>query len=201
MRFRMMLALAVCALSLAACGTTATTTASTAAPTASGTTVGALLVADVWARQAGPMPDAMDDTKPTAGTMGDAKPTAGTMDAAMPTAAANGMAMGEDTGAVGAVYLTIRNSASAPDRLIKASSAIAKNVELHTMSLNDGVMEMRPVEAIDVPASGEVALKPGGFHVMLIGLNKALTPGETFDVTLQFEKAGPVTVQASVRAL
>lgn len=191
MRFRMILAVAVCALILAACGTTAATTAPTVVPTASGTTIGDLQIADVWSRQAGPMPDAMDDAKPTASTISDAKPTAG----------ASSMAMGEDTGAVGAVYLTIRNSGSAPDRLIKASSAIAKNVELHTMLLNDGVMEMRPVEAIDVPASGEVALKPGGFHVMPIGLNKALTPGETFDVTLQFEKAGSVTVQASIRPL
>jgi periplasmic copper chaperone A len=52
-----------------------------------------------------------------------------------------------------------------------------------------------------VPASGEVALKPGSFHVMLIGLNQALTPGENFDVTLQFEQAGPVTVQANIRSL
>jgi copper(I)-binding protein len=182
MRFQSIIALAALALTLGACGSIT----SSSAP--AGIAVGPLQIADVWARQAGPMPDSMGDAKPTA-AMGDAKPAAGAM------------AAGEGGDAVGAVYLTIRNSAGAPDRLLKASSAIAKNVELHTMIKNGDVMEMRQVEAIDVPANGEVALKPGSFHVMLIGLNKELKPGDTFDVTLQFAQAGSVTVQASVRPM
>lgn len=182
MRFRTILFVAALALALGACGTIANSNL----PAPGGTTLGSLQIADVWARQAGPMPDSMGDDKPTASTMG------------APTPAAGGMAGGD---AVGAVYLTIRNSAGAPDRLLKASSAIAKSVELHTMIKNGDVMEMRPVEAIDVPANGAVALKPGSFHIMLIGLNKQLKPGDTFDVTLQFAQAGAVTVQASVRPL
>jgi copper(I)-binding protein len=177
---------AALALALGACGTMASSNA-----TAGGISVGPLQVADVWARQAGPMAGGMSDAKPTAGAMGESMPAAGT----------NSMAMGEEIGAVSAVYLTIRNSAGTPDRLVKASSAIAKSVELHTMIENGDVMQMRPVEAIDVPANGEVALKPGSFHIMLIGLNKDLKPGDTFDVTLQFEQAGSVTVQAGVRAM
>lgn len=60
-------------------------------------------------------------------------------------------------------------------------------------------MEMKPVDKIDIPAGGTVELKPGGYHVMLLDVKKTLNPGDTFDVTLTFEKAGTQTVTAEVR--
>ena len=107
-----------------------------------------------------------------------------------------GMGMG---GAMGAMYMTIRNPGNTPDRLIKAQSDVSQVVELHNMAMKDGVMSMYPVEAIDIPANGEAVLKPGGFHVMLIGLNRDLLAGDTMTVTLTFEQAGEITLQAPVR--
>jgi len=96
-------------------------------------------------------------------------------------------------------YMTIENSADVPDRLVAVKTTAAAAAELHTASMVNGVMEMRPVAAIDVPAKGSVALKPGGFHVMLIGLTGDLAAGSMVKLTLTFEKAGAVTVEATVR--
>lgn len=101
-------------------------------------------------------------------------------------------------GGNGAAYIVLKNGGSA-DRLLSAKSDVAKSVELHTMEMKDNTMQMRPVDGIDVPANGQVELKPGGFHVMLIGLNKELKPNDTFTLKLQFEKAGPVDVNVQVR--
>ncbi len=100
----------------------------------------------------------------------------------------------------GAAYLTVTNSGKEADRLVAASSPAAKTTELHTHIHDNGVMRMRPVEAIDVPAGGTVALKPGGLHVMLMGLTQPLSQGSTVDVTLTFEKAGKVTVPVAVQS-
>lgn len=107
-----------------------------------------------------------------------------------------------DSGATmnGAAYLQVRNTGSTADRLIKATSDIAEMVELHTVVREGDVMKMEPVEAIDVPANGEAILKPGGFHIMLLGLKQELKVGEKFTITLQFEQAGTVEVQAEVRS-
>jgi copper(I)-binding protein len=155
------------------------TTASTAAQT-----VGSLQISDVWARSAQVM--AMD--APTATTMA--------MDATKPTDATMAMEM---SSAVSGAYLTIKNTGSTPDKLLKAQGDVAASVELHTMTETNGVMEMRPVDSIEIPANGEVQLKPGGFHVMLIGLKKDLKAGDTVPLTLQFEKAGTIQVVATVR--
>lgn len=104
------------------------------------------------------------------------------------------------SGANGAVYLTMRNTGSAPDSLIKAESDVAKAVELHKTEMKDGVMSMSPVAAMDVPAGGELTLKPGEFHIMLIGLNKDIKADDTIKVKLQFEKAGPMEVTAKARS-
>lgn len=100
----------------------------------------------------------------------------------------------------GAAYLTVTNSGKEADRLIAASTPAAKTAELHTHIHDNGVMRMRQVEAIDVPAGGTVALKPGGLHVMLMGLTAPLAQGSSFDVTLTFEKAGKVTVPVAVQS-
>lgn len=95
----------------------------------------------------------------------------------------------------GGAYLTITNTGSAEDRLIAGSTPMAGRVEIHTMTVQDGVMIMREVEGgLVIPAGGSVDLKPGGYHVMLMGLTDGLTEGETVDITLVFEKAGSVSL-------
>ena len=99
----------------------------------------------------------------------------------------------------GGAYLTIDNPGAA-DRLVGAASAAADHVELHSMSMQGDVMRMRQVDAIDVPAGKSVELKPGGLHLMLVGLKAPLRDGDTITVDLRFEKAGTVTVPVQVRA-
>jgi len=101
-------------------------------------------------------------------------------------------------GATAGGYLTIRNTGTEADRLLGATSPAAPTVELHTMSMTNGVMRMRPVDGIDIPAGGEVALEPGGFHIMLVGTKEALRPGASVPLTLRFARAGEVTVNLSV---
>ena len=100
----------------------------------------------------------------------------------------------------GAAYFTLHNQGSQADRLVGASSPRAQKSELHTHVHQDGLMKMRPVPAVDIPAHGEVAFQPGGNHVMLFGLDKPLKAGEQFPLTLEFEKAGKVEVQVKVEA-
>jgi len=99
----------------------------------------------------------------------------------------------------GAAYLLLVNDSSTADRLLRAESDVAKAVELHLSEMKNDIMTMRPVEAIDLPAGGQVELKPGGLHIMLIGLARQLEVGDQVTLTLVFEKAGPLVVQAEVR--
>jgi copper(I)-binding protein len=92
-----------------------------------------------------------------------------------------------------AVFLTLNNPSGQPRALVAAASPVADAVELHTHIEEGGMMRMRRVERIEVPAGESVSLKPGGLHVMLIGLTRDLNPGETFPVTLQFEPACQVS--------
>jgi hypothetical protein len=103
------------------------------------------------------------------------------------------------SGSNSAAYMTLVNPGDTPDALIRASTDAAETVELHTVIMEDGVMMMRPVTQIDVPASGETELRPGGFHVMLLGITDDLEEGETVDLTLTFENAGDVSISAPVR--
>jgi copper(I)-binding protein len=96
----------------------------------------------------------------------------------------------------GAAYLTIVSPTS--DRLTGVSTPVAKNAGLHNMVMEDGVMKMRPLVDIELPANVPVTLKPGGFHIMLMGLDHPLKPGESFPLTLSFEKAGTREVAVAV---
>jgi copper(I)-binding protein len=96
-----------------------------------------------------------------------------------------------------AAYFTIRN-AGGPDKLLSVSSSAA-NASLHSTATDKGVMRMRPVAQIDVPANSAVELKPGGTHVMMTGLKAPLTPGATIPLDLKFEKSGDRHVMAAVR--
>jgi copper(I)-binding protein len=102
---------------------------------------------------------------------------------------------------VSAGYLRIRNTGSAADRLVTASSSAAKSVELHATSMVDGNMQMRQVEQLELAPGAVVDLSPGGMHLMLIGLAKPLKVGDVITVTLQFERAGRVTAQLRVRSI
>ncbi|MGE6916164.1 copper chaperone PCu(A)C [Achromobacter kerstersii] len=90
-------------------------------------------------------------------------------------------------------------------RLVAVESDAAKHVEVHEMAMQDDVMKMRQVPAIDLPAGQAVELKPGGYHVMLIDLAKQITPGDHVPLTLIVEDAKQqqhrVPVQAEARAL
>ena len=103
-------------------------------------------------------------------------------------------------GGSGAAFLTLRNTGTAPDRLLGASTPAAGRVELHSMVRDGDVMRMREQPAIDLPPGQEVVLRPGGLHVMLLGLAQPLDRGATLPLTLRFEQAGEVTVQVAVQA-
>lgn len=98
----------------------------------------------------------------------------------------------------GAAYLRIVNSGAKADKLLSATTPAAKRAELHTHEHVDGVMRMRQVKSVEVPAKGEVAFKPGGLHVMLFDLEKPLHEGFGFPLMLTFEKAGKVEVTVQI---
>ncbi|MBM3557914.1 MAG: copper chaperone PCu(A)C [Alphaproteobacteria bacterium] len=89
----------------------------------------------------------------------------------------------------GAAYFTIVNPGAAPDRLLEAKASIADKVELHTHERDGDIMKMRRVDGIEVK-QGETKLAPGGLHIMFLGLKGPLVEGQSFDLTLRFEKAG-----------
>jgi copper(I)-binding protein len=86
------------------------------------------------------------------------------------------------------------------DKLLSVSAEVSKTVELHEMKMEGDVMKMRQVDGIELQAGKTVELKPGGYHVMFIGLKAPLKVGDSFPVKLKFEKAGEVTVDVKVEA-
>jgi copper(I)-binding protein len=96
----------------------------------------------------------------------------------------------------GGGYMTITSTAA--DRIVGGSTPVAQRFELHTMSMKGDVMEMRQVESIELPAGKKVELKPGGLHVMFIGLKEPLKLGSKVPVTLKLEKGGEVKVDFDV---
>jgi copper(I)-binding protein len=96
--------------------------------------------------------------------------------------------------------MTIVNKGRQGDRLITVNSDIAQAVEIHISEMEDGVMTMHQVEGVDIPTRGRIELKPGGLHVMLIGLRRDLTAGDQVMLTLGFENSGEIVVEARVRA-
>lgn len=113
------------------------------------------------------------------------------------------------TAAAGAAYMKIQNTGAAADALIGASSPAATTVEVHETlvmgspapraSGDGGMMGMQPVKRLEIPAGGSVELKPGSYHIMLIGLKQDLKPGDTIEIALTFEKVGQIKVTATVR--
>lgn len=103
----------------------------------------------------------------------------------------------------GAAYLSITNKGTAPDRLVSCvASDVAGRCQIHSMTMEGGVMKMRPVEGgLEIKPGETVTLKPSGFHVMLMDLKHPLEQGKATQVTLQFEKAGTVAVEFPIAAI
>lgn len=102
------------------------------------------------------------------------------------------------TAKAGAVYMTLSNKAAAPDKLLQITTQSAASAGVHESAEKDGVATMRPVETLEIPAGGSVELKPGGYHIMLMGLKAPLKKGEMIMLQLKFERAGRVDVMAHV---
>jgi hypothetical protein len=103
--------------------------------------------------------------------------------------------------AVGVGYLVIHNHGAAPDKLIGGVADFG-NVSVHEMSKDNGVMRMRELTSgLEIPANGEVALTPGGYHIMFTGLKQPLKKGESVKASLTFEHAGTIAVDFAVGAV
>jgi periplasmic copper chaperone A len=104
-------------------------------------------------------------------------------------------------GGPSAAYLTIANGAAADDALVGVGAPdLSASVSLHETTRDDGMTGMHHAVSIAIPARGSLALEPGGTHVMLEALQRQLVAGDTVQLVLTFERAGPVTVDARVRA-
>jgi copper(I)-binding protein len=94
----------------------------------------------------------------------------------------------------------MRLTADQPMRLVAASSPVAGVVEIHEMTMEQGVMRMRAIPGLELPAKQPVELKPGGYHVMLMDLKQPVAPGSTVPLTLVFETADKRRIEQSVQA-
>ena len=104
--------------------------------------------------------------------------------------------------AAGGGFMAIVNNGQREDQLISASSPASHEVQIHTMSMDGGVMRMRQLtDGLSIPAKGKVELKPRGLHIMFIGLKKPLRPGTSVPVTLKFRHTGSMTAQFKVQAM
>ncbi len=148
-------------------------------------TAPALSVRDAWVRA-------------TVGAM------AGADQGAMGDMGSHSMGAEETSGRVTGAFMVIENGGDTPDQLVGAtvSPEIAGAVEIHETTVDENdVMRMRPVEAIGVPARGSLELKPGGYHMMLLDVQRDLNPGDTVTLTLTFASGTTLDVTATVRPL
>jgi copper(I)-binding protein len=103
---------------------------------------------------------------------------------------------------VAAGYVTIKNTGTEPDRLVSGSTPVAGKFEIHEMSMDKGVMKMRPVAGgLEIKPGETVELKPESFHIMLMGVKQPIQKGKPFKGSLVFEKAGPVDVDFAVEGV
>jgi copper(I)-binding protein len=102
----------------------------------------------------------------------------------------------------GGGFLAITNTGTTPDRLVAVKSPAADKVEIHEMKMDGNIMRMREVEkGIEIPPGATVELKPGGFHVMFMGLKAPFAKEAKVPLTLVFEKAGSIDVDLMVQAM
>ncbi len=174
---------AVLGVALAACGTPSVSTGALS-------NTGNITLQTAWAR-----PVTIGDTAP-------AEATAHNMHGDHAAATATGTTMdgmAASSGVTSAAYMVIVNTGSAPDQLVKVTTEAAGAAELHNVLTENNVAQMRPVPTVEVPAGGQVELKPGGYHVMLVDVKRTLRPGDVVPLTLTFQNAGEVQVNAEVR--
>lgn len=100
----------------------------------------------------------------------------------------------------GVAYLDIVNKGPA-DTLVRIESPVAREVQMHTSYTEGGMMRMRLVASLEIPEDGRVQFKPGGLHLMLVGLTQPLKEGDRFALTLVFQRTGPVRAEAIVQGL
>ncbi len=100
-----------------------------------------------------------------------------------------------------AVYVPLKNNGTEPDKLIGASTALADQVTIHEMLMNNGVMKMVEHDSIVLDPGKIVSLQPGGLHLMVTGLKQQIKQGDMFPLTLRFEKAGSINVEVKIEAI
>lgn len=104
-------------------------------------------------------------------------------------------------GRPGGAYFHVKNNGAEADKLINATSSISPRVEVHQHTMKDGVMKMSQMEGgLEIPAGGEVELKPGSYHIMMFDTDNKYAPGDKIDLKLEFEKAGMIEKTLVVRA-
>ena len=100
-----------------------------------------------------------------------------------------------------AAYMTLHNAAKAGDSLVKVESSVAEVVEIHEVIDQNGMMMMRPIKGVMIPAGSSATLKPGGYHIMIINLKKDLKAGDQIDLALGFKNGGEVSLNAPVKEM
>lgn len=102
---------------------------------------------------------------------------------------------------ISAAFMRLQNHSDDNRMLVKVSSSVARVVELHTHTSEEGMMKMRRIDSISIAAGSETILKPGGLHIMLIGLQERLIPEQDVSLTLTFDDGSSQTVAAPVRKI
>jgi hypothetical protein len=103
---------------------------------------------------------------------------------------------------IGTGYFTIENKGTTADKLVGVSGEVSDKIEVHEMSMNNGVMKMRPVDGgLTIEPGKTVKLAPSGYHLMIMDLKSPLKQGGKVPVTLEFEKAGKVAVTLDVQGI
>ena len=103
---------------------------------------------------------------------------------------------------IGAGYFTIENKGTTADKLVGVTGDVSPRIEVHEMSMNNGVMKMRPVDGgLAIDPGKTVKLAPNGYHLMIMDLKSPLKQGDKVPVTIEFEKAGKVAVTLDVQGV
>lgn len=102
-------------------------------------------------------------------------------------------------GGNGAIYFVIRNGASEADEMTGVSSNVAEAVEMHETRMDGDVMQMHPLESVPLPANAETTFKPGGLHIMLIGMKKDLKVGDQVELALHFKNSEDINLVVPVQ--
>ena len=101
----------------------------------------------------------------------------------------------------GAAYMTLMNKGPSSDRLIGATTLLADKVQFHQEIEDSGVSHMREMPGVDLAPGAKIVFKPGALHMMIVGLRQPLTQGQTFQLTLQFQKAGNLNLTIPIQGV